>query len=458
MRDLTFHGGRLAAAARLFPHAPSPWLDLSTGINPHPWTPPARFAIDQHALPAPEALDTLLAAAGAAFGFAGALAAVPGSEIALRLLATLDLPRPWRVVTPCYRTHRDALPGATPIAADAVEAAAGAGGTLLLANPNNPDGRLFAPERLVQVARRLDAHGGVLVIDEAFADAIDGASILPLLGRHDPVVVLRSFGKFYGLAGIRLGFVAGMRSVVERIAVLLGGWPVSATALAYGTAAYRDADWATAMRTRLAAEAAALDALLAAHGFDARGACPLFRLIDTPGAPALFETLAAAAILTRPFDDAPHRLRLGLPGTAHDRLATALTSFSRRREPGHADAAASIETPACLDPRLRGDDGEGGGPSPSPHGQEPGSAPVAAPPHLHENTREDDASIASPSSFPRRRESRHADASASIDSPAHLYPPRGNDGEGGGPSPSPHGQEPGSAPVAAPPHLHENTR
>ncbi len=323
-RDLTFHGGRIETAARLYPDAPRPWLDLSTGINPYAWKPPAGLAVDQHRLPSGETLAGLLAAAGAAFGLAGALAAVPGSDLALRLLATLDLPRPWHVVTPCYRTHRDALPGAKAIAAERIGAVAAAGGTLLLANPNNPDGRLVAPDALLMVARALGARGGMLIVDEAFADALAGASVLPLLGADDPVVVLRSFGKFYGLAGVRLGFVGGARSVVARIAALLGDWPVSATALAYGTAAYRDVAWAERMRLRLVAEAVNLDALLAGQGLIARGACPLFRLVEGDGAGAMFERLARAGILTRPFEERADRLRFGLPGAGFDRLQAVL--------------------------------------------------------------------------------------------------------------------------------------
>lgn len=331
MRELTFHGGRLEAAARRFPAAPVPWLDLSTGINPHPWHPPTPLTIDQHRLPPPEALDALLTAARAAFGFAGALTAVPGSELGLRLLALLDLPRPWRVVTPCYRTHRDVLPGATPIVADAVEEAAGAGGTILLANPNNPDGRLFAPATLLRIARRLGASGGVLVIDEAFVDAVAGASILPLLTPEDPVIVSRSFGKFYGLAGVRLGFVAGAAGWVAGIAALVGAWPVSATALAYGTAAYGGAGWGEAMRARLTAEAAALDALLMMNGLHATGACPLFRLIERVDAADLFARLAHAGILTRPFEEDGAWLRIGLPGAGRERLAAALTGRAGAR-------------------------------------------------------------------------------------------------------------------------------
>ena len=193
-------------------------------------------------------------------------------------------------------------------------------------------------------------------IADAIADAIAGASILPLLRADDRVVALRSFGKFYGLAGVRLGFVAGASRAVERVAALLGGWPVSATALAYGTAAYRDMEWAARMRTRLAADAAALDALLATHGLAARGGCPLFRLVESPEAGGLFAALATAGILTRPFDDHPDRLRFGLPARGYDRLADALLSFAHRREAERVGPSNEARLPEGLDTRLRGDD------------------------------------------------------------------------------------------------------
>ncbi|WP_083500293.1 aminotransferase class I/II-fold pyridoxal phosphate-dependent enzyme [Sphingomonas endophytica] len=344
-RDLTFHGGRIEDAARLYPQAPRPWLDLSTGINPHGWTPGVPLAIDQRRLPSGDALAALEAAARGAFGFAGALAAVPGSEPALRLLATIDRPRPWHVVTPCYRTHHDVLPGATPVPAADIGAAARTGGTLLLANPNNPDGRLIAPEALLALARDAGTRGGMLIVDEAFADAVAGASVLPLLRDDDPVVVLRSFGKFYGLAGVRLGFVCGARAVVARVATMLGGWPISSTALAYGTAAYRDVGWAARMRVRLATEAVALDDMLAACGLVATGACPLFRLVESDGAGDVFEALAARGILTRPFDGHPRWLRFGLPGEGTDRLAAALSPLARRREAGSSEGRVSLDSP-----------------------------------------------------------------------------------------------------------------
>jgi cobalamin biosynthetic protein CobC len=314
MHSLTFHGGRLDEAAARFPDAP-PWLDLSTGINPFAWAVEGVGPIDQRRLPSPTGLAALERAASRMFGADGlAVAAVPGSEIGLRLIARLDLPKPWRIVAPNYRTHQDALPCAEAIDTTTLASDAARGGTVMLANPNNPDGALYAPEALLALARTLRSAGGVLVVDEAFADAVPGASLLPLMSPEDRVLIFRSFGKFFGLAGVRLGFACGAADLVAGIAGQLGSWPVSAAAIAIGTAAYADAAWIDATRLRLPDACAVLDEVLRWHGFAPRGACPLFRLIETADAGAIFERLGRAGILARPFDYAPHWLRIGLPG------------------------------------------------------------------------------------------------------------------------------------------------
>lgn len=326
MTALTHHGGRIDAAARAFPDAPGPWIDLSTGINPFAWDGFDRAAVDLRALPSPALLADLEAVAGAAFGATDiAVAALPGTEIGLRLLACIDLPIPIRFVAPTYRTYGETLAAATPIGLAEVDAAAGQGGTLVLANPNNPDGRILAPERLIALTRRLRERGGLVIVDEAFADMDPAISVLPHLSADDPVLVFRSFGKFFGLAGVRLGFACGSGKIVDQLRERLGSWPVSSTALAIGTAAYRDAGWTAATRVRIAASAAALDAVLAGHGLRAVGDCPLFRLVETDATP-LFGRLARAGILTRPFDYAPRWLRLGLPADdrALERLDRAL--------------------------------------------------------------------------------------------------------------------------------------
>jgi cobalamin biosynthetic protein CobC len=296
--ELTGHGGRLDAALSIYADAPRPWLDLSTGINPNPWTPREPLAFDLGRLPTRSDLRMLEGAAAGHFGVDPArVAAVPGSEIALRLLPSLGLPRPIRAPIPGYGTYGEI---ADTDAGEADEA----GGTLIRANPNNPDGELL---------RSINPASDRLVIDEAFADAVEAHSRLPYIDPSAPVIVLRSFGKFFGLAGLRLGFVIATPALLAKLRALLGDWPVSAQAIAYGREAYRDTGWIAGMRADLAARAERLDALLARHGLAATGACPLYRLVASRDAPAIFDRLARAGVLVRPFADRPDWLRFGLP-------------------------------------------------------------------------------------------------------------------------------------------------
>jgi cobalamin biosynthetic protein CobC len=318
LADWTIHGGRLSDAAIAFPDAPSPWLDLSTGINPDPWPGTAGLAIDWQRLPNAAAIAALEAAAAWHFG-AGEpdVLALPGTESGLRGLRGLPLPAPFRHVAPGYGTHGEALPGSRPIPADRLVEEAALGGTILCANPANPDGRLIAVDHLLEIAAILARSGGWLVIDEAFIDAHPDASILPRLSGDEPIIVLRSFGKFFGLAGVRLGFAVAPPAIIAPWRAAIGSWPVSAAAIAIGAAAYADADWIAATRKRLRACADALDAVLRRHGLEPQGASPLFRLVDCDAA-RLFARLARRGILTRPFAYAPRWLRLGVPDRAED--------------------------------------------------------------------------------------------------------------------------------------------
>lgn len=318
----TWHGGGLAAARARFGEGRDPWIDLSTGINPYGWPGVSALDIDWHRLPDEADLRALERAAAGHFGADPAhVCAVPGSEIGLRLIGErLDGPAFYRI--PCYRTHGAMVAAARPIAADRLADADGA--TLILANPNNPDGALLDP---MAMADLLDRRGqGWLVVDEAFADTEALPGMAAQVGDDRRLIVHRSFGKFFGLAGLRLGFVLGPRAALEPLRDRLGAWPLSAAAIAIGTAAYGDAAWIARTRARLGDAASALDAMLRGAGFDPVGACPLFRLIATGDAAALFERLARRAILTRPFDEQPHWLRLGLPADRHQlaRLEAAL--------------------------------------------------------------------------------------------------------------------------------------
>lgn len=318
---LMWHGGQTAVAARLYPAAPRPWLDLSTGISPWVWPVPT---IEPHlwtALPCRAALEQLELAAARVFGMSSTeqIAAVPGSDIAIRLLARL-LPAPRvAIIGQSYAGYRAAWPEARVLPFDQ---ACGAD-LMVCANPNNPDGAVIA-------ARKLQGLRTARIVDEAFADAMPEVSVLP--HRHG-VIVLRSFGKFFGLAGVRLGFVIADKPVICQLRGLLGDWPISGPAVAIGTAAYRDIAWQGLQRRRLAEGSARLTALLSSHGLDDLGGTANFRLCHVGDAPGLFTHLCQAGILVRPFADRPDQLRFGIPGTDADwtRLDSALHAWRPAR-------------------------------------------------------------------------------------------------------------------------------
>lgn len=322
--QFTHHGGRLAHACALFGGSREDWLDLSTGINPNAWMPPPKLTVDWKRLPDPEELAALEAQAAQHFGCAPDLcAAVPGSETALRLLARI-LNLPGLHTVPCYGTYRAAFERTQSFATSDVLPPRPT--VMTIGNPNNPDGVTPSHASLITILEHQEQHDGWLIVDEAFADCDPATSTVPFVSDSRSLIVLRSFGKFFGLAGIRIGFVIGPRGLLDRIRHLLGDWPLHAAALSIGTAAYADKAWIMQTRRDLAENCALLDAMLSHHGIEGRGDCPLFRLVETSGADILFERLARQFILTRPFSQFPRLLRIGVPGTqpALDRLARAL--------------------------------------------------------------------------------------------------------------------------------------
>jgi cobalamin biosynthetic protein CobC len=329
---LSVHGGRLAEARRRFPQAPEPWIDLSTGINPKPYPARPAEAAARARLPDPEETAALEASAAAAFGVgAAAVLATAGAEAAIRLLAHALTARRVGIVQPTYGGHAAAwrAAGAQVEAVDR-EALGSAEGfdVRVVVNPNNPDGARLPPERLVELAARTAARGGWLIVDEAFVEVAPELSVIGCLGvanAPERLIVLRSFGKFYGLAGLRLGFAAACPEVAADLRRRQGEWPVGADAIAAGRQAYPDEAWAQATRARLAVEARRLDDLLERAGFAVVGGTSLFRLAAAADAPARFERLARVGVLTRPFRDNPSCLRFGLPpDDAWARLEAAL--------------------------------------------------------------------------------------------------------------------------------------
>jgi cobalamin biosynthetic protein CobC len=283
------HGGRLKAARALYPQVRGEWIDLSTGINPWGYPVSGLEVEDWARLPEPEDLAALERAAADYFGVdAACVVAVPGSDLAMRLLPGL-LPdvRRMAIVGPTYGGHAAAWRARGFEAVDVPEDADG----VTVVRPNNPDGRVIA----------VDGLRGVVIVDEAFADLTSGVGCFAP-GR----VVLRSFGKFFGLGGLRLGFVIADLTLAERLRGVIGAWPVSGPAVKIGTLAYRDGDWISATRERLRVAAGRLDEVIVGAGLEVVGGTSLFRLVRGDHA----ERLARRGILVRRF---PGAMRIGLP-------------------------------------------------------------------------------------------------------------------------------------------------
>jgi cobalamin biosynthesis protein CobC len=326
------HGGDLAAARHLFPDAPKPFIDLSTGINPNPYPVPPLPAELFARLPDAAATAALAAAAATSYGAPSAahVVAAPGTQILLPLVAGLVRRGRAAILTPTYNEHARAARLAGHSVVETRESAAlGDADLAIVTNPNSPDGRFIEREALLALAAKLQARGGFLVVDEAFMEVgPPGFSLAGEVGCGN-VVVLRSFGKFFGLAGARLGFALLDKPLAVRLAALLGPWAVSGPALAIGTAALADTPWIEATRRRLSQSSARLDAVLIGAGLGIPGGTALFRLVRTPDAPALFQHLGRAGILVRKFPDDPTWLRFGLPAgeEAWHRLQIAMDAF-----------------------------------------------------------------------------------------------------------------------------------
>jgi cobalamin biosynthesis protein CobC len=328
------HGGDLAAARHLFPDAPEPFLDLSTGINPNSYPLPDLSADLFARLPQGEALAALTATAASAYGAPSTAHVVcaPGTQILLPLVASLVGSGRAAIVSPTYGEHARAatLAGHRVTELADIDPAPNAD-LVLVTHPNNPDGRLLDKNDLKALAMQLRAHNGLLVVDEAFMDVgPPDASMANEVGRGG-VVVLRSFGKFFGLAGVRLGFALAAPDVAARLRAQLGPWAVSGPALAIATKALADRAWIEETRRRLAAEVARLDKILAAANLDIIGGTNLFRLVRTR-ASELFDHLGRAGIFVRIFPENPSWVRFGQPAAENDwqRLELAMAAFANR--------------------------------------------------------------------------------------------------------------------------------
>jgi cobalamin biosynthetic protein CobC len=305
------HGGDIKAATVAYPDAPRPWIDLSTGLNPVAYPVPELPRELWARLPETAALDALRAAAGLFYGVEPeCVAAAAGSQAVLQVLPRLFPAPRVSLLGPTYGEHERVWKTSGADVETVGDLDAATAPQVVVVNPNNPDGRMFSRLQMGDTARRLADEGRRLIVDEAFMD-FEAESVAG--DRLAATIVLRSFGKAFGLSGLRLGFAVAPPAIAARIREALGPWPVSGPAIAVGMLALADRNWLDAARRRLERDAAWLDDALTRVGFALVGQTRLFRLARHPGAAKTFERLCAQGVLARPFAWDPNLLRFGIP-------------------------------------------------------------------------------------------------------------------------------------------------
>jgi cobalamin biosynthetic protein CobC len=296
------HGGGIDAVIDVFGGQRMNWIDLSTGINPQPYPVPALGLAAWAELPDQAAMDRLTQAARIFWRVPdqAAILAAPGASALIARIPALATAGRVRIPGPTYNEHARAFQAMGWVLEDAGSDAE------VLVHPNNPDGRIWTAQ---------DVTARLTIIDESFCDVMPEASLIALANRPG-TLILKSFGKFWGLAGMRLGFAIGDPVLIAQLARMLGPWPVSGPALHIAELALRDEGWAAAARLRLTDDALRLDGVMSAQGARLVGGTSLFRLYEVSDASCWQRRLARHHIWTRTFPYNPRWLRLGLPG--HD--------------------------------------------------------------------------------------------------------------------------------------------
>lgn len=326
------HGGNLRDAAAHFNRPLAQWLDLSTGINPQHYPVPPLAPNAWHRLP--EASPKLAEAAQVCYG-APRMLPVAGTQAVIQALPRLRPRTQVIVAAPSYAEHaycwRQAGHVVREIPYDRLARNIEEADVVVVCNPNNPTGEKIAPQVLLGWAESLAARGGWLIVDEAFADPTPETSVVRWTDRLG-LIVFRSVGKFFGLAGLRLGFVAAHERLLLELSEYLGPWSVSGPAQDIGDAALRDTQWQQATRKQLVHAGERLHHLLAAYGIHASGTA-LFQWWPESQPEAFKEHMAHHGIWVRLFTDKARGIRLGLPGEDKDwqRLQEALAAWTSQK-------------------------------------------------------------------------------------------------------------------------------
>lgn len=308
------HGGALSEAIAKYGGTASEWLDLSTGISPFSLPLPEIPMESWRRLPEQSEVRRVCELAMRHYGGSVVPIAVPGTQAAIQLLPFLT-PNASEVaiVSPTYgeyeRAYRrmdmtvdpiDALDGATVTRASVA----------VLANPNNPDGRETPRDDIFGFVRA--QRHRLVIIDEAFADMRQDLTMVGAAGMEPNLVVMRSFGKFFGLAGLRLGFVFAEPALAKILSDRLGPWAVSGPALAIAAHAFSRLDLINELRNKLDKAHAMTRSALKMASARIVGETALFFYCDVGDGAAVRDLLASHKLLVRAFDHSPSRIRIGL--------------------------------------------------------------------------------------------------------------------------------------------------
>ncbi len=208
---------------------------------------------------------------------------------------------------------------------------------VFLANPDNPTGTWFSEKELLPF---LDAapKDTLVVLDEAYAEYVDAPGYqdsLILRKKYPNLVVLRTFSKIYGLAGLRVGYGLARPDLVEYLDRVRAPFNVNHVAQAAAAAALEDAEHVARSRALVLEQRPALAAGLAELGATVVPSQGNFVLADFPGRPArqLFEDVLREGVIMRPMHGygfaTAQRITVGLPRENEKCLAALRKVLSR---------------------------------------------------------------------------------------------------------------------------------
>ncbi len=312
------HGGQLNHVKQQFPDVHQDWLDLSTGISPFAYPIPEIPKFVWQSLP--QVSESLLQKAKHYYQCSDILAA-HGSQSIIQILPKLWLKRfgtPTSVFLPKvgYKEHQKAWSeNQFPIELydnelDSTEFSAPS--IVVCINPNNPTGFLHSRQHLLRLLSQLQHNSGWLIVDEAFMDVIEEDASLMKHANHSNLFVLRSMGKFFGLAGIRVGFVSSCEKNLNDLSQLLGPWSVNGPALFVAEQALQNRQWQQEQQQRLKQSAQSLESWLKTKFRLPVTGTSLFKTLHLENATQLWTSLCHKGIYVRLCDE-KNALRFGIP-------------------------------------------------------------------------------------------------------------------------------------------------